>query len=241
MRLLLLVFLLILPSFLAAQSIPNLRLPLVVSHLSGNQKYMLRRAGAPKHNALTRTICFKRTCRGVIGWKRTQQRNKFKKYKKPGIPRLKYLKNDSLKLQEVKPLPVVTDTVTTVASEPEPQQVRKDSVIAFVFDDVLFDRNSSHLKHGFMKRLDSLSGIITKYENYRIHVVGHTDNSGSEVSNATLSKDRAEAVAFYLASRGIDPSVITAEGRGSSEPIADNTKTEGRQKNRRVQVFLKFD
>jgi outer membrane protein OmpA-like peptidoglycan-associated protein len=238
MRWTLLIFFL-LPWLVQAQSIPNLRVPWVVSHLSGTNKTMLYRVGAPKHNAITRVICFKTPCRGVIGWKKTQQRNKFKGYKKPGIPRLKYLKRDSLNAieRQPSPSPIVEDTVSVVPSEP----IMKDSVISFVFDDVLFETNSSNLNDAFKKRLDSLSVSIRKYENYRIRVVGHTDNSGRERSNSMLSQQRAEAVALYLVSNGISSSQITAEGRGSGDPIADNATIEGRQKNRRVQIFLSFD
>jgi outer membrane protein OmpA-like peptidoglycan-associated protein len=223
----------------AAQTIPNYKKPLFVSHLAGTQKTMLMRAGAPKHNALTKVICFKYPCRGVIGWTRTQQRNKFKRYKKPGIPRLRYLKNDSLKQREPQTTPTVFDSVAVASSQPT-QPIEKDTTIAFVFDDVLFDTNSSHLKDAFTKRLDSLSGSIKRHNAYKITIIGHTDNSGTEKANLKLSKDRAEAVASYLASTGISESVITAEGRGSSEPLAANTTIEGRQKNRRVQVVLSF-
>jgi outer membrane protein OmpA-like peptidoglycan-associated protein len=227
----------------SAQTIPNYKRPLFVSHLSGRQKIMITRAGAPKHNAITKVICFKTPCRGVVGWTRTQQRNKFKKYKKPGIPRLKYLKYDSLKGIETTPQPGipagVPDTVSIAADQPVP--IPKDSTMTFVFDDVLFDLNSSHLKDAFTKRLDSLSSFIKRSESYHIRIVGHTDNSGSERSNATLSQDRAEAVASYLASTGIERNAITAEGRGSAEPIAGNERAEGRQKNRRVEIFLSFD
>src|SRR4051812_25086078 len=110
-----------------AQTIPNYKKPLFVSHLSGTQKTMLFKPGAPQHNAISRTICFKFKCRSVIGWKRTQQRNKFKGYKKPGIPRLKYLKNDSLREERNQRAPVINDTITAMAAEP----VRRDSVISF--------------------------------------------------------------------------------------------------------------
>lgn len=220
-----------------AQTIPNLKLPLVVSHLSGTNKTMIMRVGAPKHNAMSKIICFKKTCRGVIGWKRTQQRNKFKGYKNgPGIPRLKYLKKDSLKGIEIQPLPEAPDTVSTVTSQP----AQKDSTMIFVFDEVLFDTNSSDLKDTFINRLDSLSTLIKAYESYSIRIVGHTDNSGAERSNVMLSQERAEAVASYLVLTGINRTVITAEGRGSNDPIAGNATVEGRRKNRRVQIFLTY-
>lgn len=175
----------------------------------------------------------------VVGWKRTQQRNKFKKYKKPGIPRLQYLKNDSLKSKVNVPLqspPPVKDSVATVAAP----VAKKDSVISYVFDDLLFDTNSSHLKSEFIVQLDAFIARLENYPNYQIRIVGHTDNSGNERDNARLSRHRAESVESYLASKGIDPGIISAEGMGSKQPIADNSTTEGRKKNRRVEIFLSF-
>jgi outer membrane protein OmpA-like peptidoglycan-associated protein len=223
------------------QSIPGFKKQLFVSHLSGTNKTMLRRAGAPKHNAIGKVICFKYKCCMVVGWRHTQQRNKFKGYKKgPGIPRLKYLKNDSLKRidndieNDLKPVP--RDSIASSVTPP----VRNDSIVAIVFDDVLFDTNSSHLKSEFMRQLDTLSDRLRKYSNYEIRIVGHTDNSGAEKDNVRLSKHRAESVASYLASTGIDPGVITAEGMGSDVPIERNNTVEGRRKNRRVEVVLSF-
>ncbi len=99
----------------------------------------------------------------VVGWRHTQQRNKFKGYKKgPGIPRLKYLKNDSLKRidndieHDLKP--VTRDSTTSIATPP----VKTDSTVAIVFDDVLFDTNSSHLKSEFMRQLNTLLGPVEK-------------------------------------------------------------------------------
>jgi outer membrane protein OmpA-like peptidoglycan-associated protein len=198
---------------------------------------MLKRPGAPKHNFITRTICFHWKCRSVIGWHRTQQRNKFKKYKKgPAIPRLRYLQLDSIREAEKQNRPIQPDTVPIIVSEP----VKKDSVVAFTFNDVLFETNKSDLKREFIDRLDTLSDFLSKHSNYRIRVVGHTDNSGSEKENDRLSQDRAEAVAEYLASTGIDLNVITAEGMGSKSPVSDNRTLEGRQKNRRVEVYVSF-
>lgn len=225
-----------------AQSIPNFRKPLIVSHLSGNNKYMLTRPGAPKHNAISKAICFKYKCTMKIGWHKTQQRNKFKKYKKAGIPRLQYLKNDSIRKSQPQPQPQPTtkDPVVAPVATTVTPPIKKDSVVAYVFDDVLFDTNSAHLKGVFMDQLDTLAAHLGKYSNYDIRIVGHTDNSGNEKDNLRLSRHRAESVESYLATKGIDPEIIDAIGMGSKEPIADNITVEGRKKNRRVEIFLSF-
>lgn len=236
MRWIILTVLLIVCAYGRAQFIPNMRTPLVVSHVPERNALMLRRAGAPKHNFITKIICFKWKCRAKIGWHKTQQRNKFKKYKNgPSIPRLKYLKQDSTrKLNK----PAVKDSVAAPAPLLPP--VKKDSTVALVFDDVLFDTNSSDLRDEFMDQLDTMVTHLKKSTNYCVRVIGHTDNSGSEKENMRLSQERAESVALYISSRGINRKVITAEGKGSTVPIADNATIEGKRKNRRVEVILSF-
>jgi outer membrane protein OmpA-like peptidoglycan-associated protein len=214
----------------------------MVSHVSGYNKTILRRVGAPKHNAMTRLVCFNKKCRGVIGWKQTQQRNKFKGYKKgPGVLRLKLQMSDSLKNEGQGPLPTVPDTTTIgstaiVAQNPP----ANDQSMRVVFNEVLFETNSSTLNEAFAVRLDSLTGFIVGHDNYTIRIVGHTDHSGTEERNTSLSYERAEAVAQYLVLNGVKDESITFEGMGSKEPIDDNNTPEGRQKNRRVEIFLSF-
>jgi OmpA-OmpF porin, OOP family len=69
---------------------------------------------------------------------------------------------------------------------------------------------------------------------------GHTDNIGSKAYNMRLSKVRANNVKVYLVKQfGINKSRIAAFGYGFSKPVADNSTEEGRQKNRRVEIFVK--
>ncbi|WP_029000278.1 OmpA family protein [Azohydromonas australica] len=72
-----------------------------------------------------------------------------------------------------------------------------------------------------------------------VRVVGHTDNTGSDAINNPLSVNRANAVRDYLVMRGVPAARITTEGRGSYEPVADNTSEAGRARNRRVEIFLR--
>jgi len=66
--------------------------------------------------------------------------------------------------------------------------------------------------------------------------VGHTDSVGSDAYNQRLSLARAESVKAYLVSKGVDRQRIRTEGRGESQPVADNATAEGRAKNRRVDI-----
>ena len=69
-------------------------------------------------------------------------------------------------------------------------------------------------------------------------VYGHTDNTGSAVTNQKLSEDRANSVKSYLESKGLSSARVEAKGFGPAKPIADNTTNSGRAQNRRVQIVL---
>ena len=73
---------------------------------------------------------------------------------------------------------------------------------------------------------------------FHLKLAGYTDNVGSVAANLKLSRARAEAVKTYLATQGVDPAKIEAEGYGKSNPIATNATAEGRQTNRRVEFSL---
>jgi outer membrane protein OmpA-like peptidoglycan-associated protein len=87
--------------------------------------------------------------------------------------------------------------------------------------------------------LDEVVGFVKKYPNAKIELDGYTDNSGTEAHNQRLSEKRAEAVKKYLVEEaGVDPSRISAFGRGESNPIADNKTEKGRFDNRRVEILI---
>jgi lipid-binding SYLF domain-containing protein len=71
---------------------------------------------------------------------------------------------------------------------------------------------------------------------WQVRVEGFTDNVGSKEENEKLSQDRAQAVADWLANHGVDKSRLTAKGYGEDRPVAKNSTSEGRRKNRRVDL-----
>jgi OOP family OmpA-OmpF porin len=84
-----------------------------------------------------------------------------------------------------------------------------------------------------------LDDLVSKLKGIALEVIiaiGHTDSIGSDAYNQKLSVRRAEAVKAYLVSKGIEPNRIYTEGKGKSQPIADNRTAEGRAKNRRVEI-----
>ena len=83
-----------------------------------------------------------------------------------------------------------------------------------------------------------LAGVLVKKPDWKLSIVGHTDNKGSDEANLKLSKARAKSVADYLISKGVSGTTITSDGLGESKPIADNNTDAGREKNRRVEFTI---
>jgi len=104
--------------------------------------------------------------------------------------------------------------------------------------DVLFDVGRHDLRPEAREKLARLSGIVLAHEGLRLEVEGHTDNTGSDELNQTLSERRAETVRRYLVEQGLADGSVTAKGLGKTMPVADNDTPAGRQKNRRVEIIV---
>jgi len=103
---------------------------------------------------------------------------------------------------------------------------------------VTFDVASYSLKPEFRATLDKVADSLKQYPNSLIDVYGHTDSTGSDAYNQTLSENRARTVANYLQMQGVSPSRIRSQGYGETMPVADNATEEGRRKNRRVEIKI---
>jgi outer membrane protein OmpA-like peptidoglycan-associated protein len=111
--------------------------------------------------------------------------------------------------------------------------------IKITFDSgLLFDTGKATLKEASKENLKNLAEILNRYEDTDILLEGHTDSDGSEELNLQLSRSRANSVATYLESLGVDPTRFTIMGYGEQQPIASNETMEGKQKNRRVEVAI---
>jgi outer membrane protein OmpA-like peptidoglycan-associated protein len=104
---------------------------------------------------------------------------------------------------------------------------------------VLFASGKAMLLPGAQSSLNQVADALKDQKNATITIEGHTDSTGSDVTNMELSKARAESVAAYLSSRGLPKEQITTNGLGPSRPIADNASAEGRATNRRVEIIVK--
>jgi len=119
------------------------------------------------------------------------------------------------------------------------QQLENETLKIDIASEVSFDFDSASLKPAFTPTLNKVADVLQRYPKTVIHVVGHTDSVGSESYNQRLSERRAQSVADYLASHGVERSRLTATGRGELEPRATNETEAGRQLNRRVELFVK--
>jgi outer membrane protein OmpA-like peptidoglycan-associated protein len=103
---------------------------------------------------------------------------------------------------------------------------------------VLFETGGNQLSAQAQSRLDTVAQALAAYPDRDIVIEGHTDATGSDVTNQDLSQRRADAVRSYLESRGVPAERMRAVGRGESAPIASNDTAEGRANNRRVEVIV---
>ncbi|MDJ0805306.1 MAG: OmpA family protein [Gammaproteobacteria bacterium] len=109
-----------------------------------------------------------------------------------------------------------------------------------ILRNVNFELNSNQLTTESMVILDGVaSSLKSRADISGIQVIGHTDSSGSAAYNQTLSEKRAQAVADYLVSQGVESGSLSSKGMGESQPIADNSTSEGRASNRRVELQVK--
>ena len=102
-----------------------------------------------------------------------------------------------------------------------------------------FEINSAGIRNGFRDSLTRVAEVVGEYDRTIVHVIGHTDSTGTTSYNQQLSERRADAVTRHLVGDGVERSRTRASGRGELEPIDTNTTSAGRSRNRRVEIHLR--
>ena len=105
-------------------------------------------------------------------------------------------------------------------------------------NDISFASGKHDIQPRLMPILDQFAQGLNQQPSMEVRIVGHTDNTGSDAINNPLSVNRAQSARDYLVSRGVATQRISIDGRGSHEPIADNSTEAGRARNRRIDIFL---
>ncbi|MAN58323.1 MAG: hypothetical protein CMC08_00630 [Flavobacteriaceae bacterium] len=125
---------------------------------------------------------------------------------------------------------------------PGAQVERVDDGIVVTFDEnsgVYFDTNKYNINTASQQSLDKLAGVLREYPDTDVLVVGHTDSTGSDEYNMTLSKQRAQAVTnYFVQDKGLSSGRFTTNWFGEQSPVADNSTAEGRAQNRRVNIAI---
>lgn len=113
-----------------------------------------------------------------------------------------------------------------------------DNLVLDMPSEVTFAVDSANIDSGFRNTLDQVATTLTQYEKTYVDVLGHTDSTGSDAYNQSLSERRASSVSSYLSSRGVQSARLATRGYGESQPKASNLDEQGRAANRRVEIRL---
>ena len=111
-----------------------------------------------------------------------------------------------------------------------------DELVLRMPSGITFPVDRYDIQPQFQSTLDQVGQTLSSYNQTYIDVLGHTDSTGSDAYNQTLSQRRAQSVSDYLAGRGVAPARIASRGYGESQPIASNDTDTGRGENRRVEI-----
>lgn len=133
---------------------------------------------------------------------------------------------------------------------PEPDDTRPDPApalsvretdegVVLTLDAILFDHNSAQLSPAARSQLGAVAKIIGKYPEREIRVSGHTDNTGRDAYNQKLSENRARTVVRELQNKhSVNGRRLSYRGYGERQPVVDNSTSENRRRNRRVEVLI---
>ena len=119
------------------------------------------------------------------------------------------------------------------------ESVNDGQAIRVTFDSgILFATGSASLSSTSQATLRKFAANLSEHSDTDLMIIGHTDNTGTDRVNNPLSYNRAASVRSFLAGQGVSSSRMKVEGKGSYEPVADNSTAAGRRENRRVEVYI---
>ena len=119
------------------------------------------------------------------------------------------------------------------------ETVNNGEAIKVTFDSgILFATNSSTVSDASKSALRNFATSLNSNPDTNIKIIGHTDNTGRVEYNQTLSEKRAKSVYDYLLNQSVSSNRMQFEGKGITDPVADNSTAAGRQQNRRVEILI---
>lgn len=118
------------------------------------------------------------------------------------------------------------------------QAEKTDRGMVLTLGDVLFETGKTSLAPGAARNINQIASFMQRYSEREAVIEGHTDSMGEDDFNLDLSRERAFAVRQALVTSGVSASRLATQGFGESLPIANNSTSTGRQKNRRVEIIF---
>ena len=113
-----------------------------------------------------------------------------------------------------------------------------DNLILNMPSGITFATDQATIQPQYRPTLDQVAATLAEYEQTYIDVYGHTDSDGSDAYNQSLSERRAQSVAGYLTTRGVQQARIATRGFGETQPIESNATAAGKAANRRVEIKI---
>lgn len=113
-----------------------------------------------------------------------------------------------------------------------------DDIQLIMPGDITFATNSSDINSQFYNTLNSVALVLKKFNKTVVKVAGFTDSTGNASYNQQLSERRAQSVANYLSSQGVNQNRFSVVGYGQRYPVASNSTVAGRSSNRRVEITI---
>jgi OOP family OmpA-OmpF porin len=132
-----------------------------------------------------------------------------------------------------------TGALYTVKATERIETISETKIVGMSVDSVLFDFDQASVRSEFVDEVDSLGSFLMKNSSAYVLLEGYTDSTGPEEYNLGLSLRRAESIANYLMDNfNVTDDRIVVNYYGEANPVADNATSEGRMKNRRVEVAV---
>ena len=113
-----------------------------------------------------------------------------------------------------------------------------DQIILNMPSNITFATDQDQVNTGFYPTLNSVALVLNKYKQSLVDIYGHTDSTGDNGYNLDLSQRRAQSVAGYLTTQGVDSRRFYVQGLGETRPVASNNNEGGRSQNRRVEIQI---
>jgi outer membrane protein OmpA-like peptidoglycan-associated protein len=128
--------------------------------------------------------------------------------------------------------------LSSLAAELGGRETERGVLLDLTDSDLSFPIGKAILPDRDFPVLDRLAALLVQHQTLTARIEGHTDSAGRDEVNLALSQERADAVKQALVERGASAQRIEAVGYGESRPIADNGTRAGRDRNRRIEVYL---